>query len=135
MYPTFFSFFPAVLAALTDLGTTAILRSNPSFQSGSPPRFLIFQCVMFGLALTLATRYRWLWVVAFVLLISGVLLGAASVGFCHIPTVAAAGWVMVIRMRTSTPSYLDANPQEGIIYTESELEAMRGRQDRRDESN
>jgi hypothetical protein len=132
MYPTFFSFFPAVLAALTDLGTAALVRSN---QPDYPPRFLIFQCVMFGLALILATRYRWLWVVAFVLLIGGVILGAASVGFCYIPTVAAAGWVMVIRMRTSTPSYLDANPQEGIIYTESELEAMRGRQDRRDESN
>lgn len=132
MYPTFFSFFPAILAALTDLGTAALVRSN---QPDYPPRFLIFQCVMFGLALTLATRYRWLWVAAVVLMMGGVVLGAASVGFCYIPTVAAAGWVMVIRMRTSTPSYLDAKPQEGIVYTESELEAMRSRQGRRGESN
>jgi hypothetical protein len=57
-----------------------------------------------------------------------VISGAASVGFLYVPTVIAAGWVMARRLENSTQSFLDAKPQRCIIYTESELEAMRGRQ-------
>lgn len=118
-------FLPAIAAAGTDIVTTVIVLLN---QPDYPFRFLLFQAAMFGLALLLATRYRPLWVLAFGLLMAGVFLASASVGGLYIPAVAVAGWVMVKRLEPrATASFLDTEPQKGVIYTESELEAMRNR--------
>ena len=125
-------YLPAVLAAVTDVVTAAMIRAN---QPDYPGRFIVFQIVMLGAALLFATPFRRAWVVAFLLLIAGVLLAAASVGFLYAPTVAAAGWVMVRRLETCTPSFLDTKPQRGVIYTESELEAMRNRQSQQGKEN
>jgi hypothetical protein len=56
---------------------------------------------MFGLALLIATPYRWLWVVSLLLLIVGVMLAGFSIGMFYIPTVVAAGWVMVRRLESA----------------------------------
>lgn len=93
-------FLPAILAVSTDVLTAAIVKSR---QQDYPLRFLIFQLVMVGLALLLATRYRQVWVVAFLLLIAGMVVTGFSVGFLYAPTVAAAGWVMVRRLDGTAP--------------------------------
>jgi len=125
MPPALVSLLPAILAALTDLAATAIVRSN---QQDLPSRFVLFQVVMLAAALLIAIPSRWVRALAFALLVGGALLGAASVGFLYAPTILAAGWVLLRRQEIHTPSYLDAQPQKGILYTESELEAMRKRE-------
>lgn len=124
-----FPFLPAIVAAVTDVVAAVVVQA---YQHDLPGRFLIFEVAMFGLALLLATRHRGVWTVAFILLIGGVFLAAASAGIFYVPTVIVAGCVMArrsdISYTTSTPGFLDVKPQKGVIYTESELEAMRNRQ-------
>ena len=127
------AFLPAFIAAVTDIITTVIVRfSQPDY----PFRFLVSQFAMFGLAMLLASPFRPLWVIAFALLIGGVIITGFSVGFIYVPTVVAAGWVMVKRLENRTPaSFLDTELQKGVTYTESELEAMRNRQGRPGKAN
>jgi hypothetical protein len=82
------------MAGVTDAITGAMIASY----QGYPGRLLAFQVAMLGLGLLLATPFRWVWVLAFLLLIGGVILAAASVGFFYIPTVCVAGWVMTRRL-------------------------------------
>ena len=92
---SYFRFLPAVLAAATDVATgDFVIQHQPDY----PLPFLLFQLVMFGLALLLAGPYRFLWFLAIVLLIAGVLLGSMSVGLLYIPTVVAAAGVIVWRL-------------------------------------
>ena len=121
-------FLPAVLAVITDLAAAVFVRQN---QPDYPAQFVTFQIVMVGAALLVATSQRWLCLVAFLVLLSGVLLAGMSVGMFYIPTMMAAGWIMAMRMNDrATPSFLDTKPQNGVIYTVSELEAMKYRQSR-----
>jgi len=108
------AFIPSIIAAVTDVGVAVFVHS---FQPDLPGRFLIFQVVMFGLALLLATRYRGLWIIAFFLLIGGVILTGFTVGMFYVPTVVAAGWVMVKRLNTmdATSGFLDTEPKNGVI--------------------
>jgi hypothetical protein len=86
---------------------------------------------MVGAALLIAASQRWLRLVAFLVLLFGVLLAGMSVGMFYIPTLVAAGLIMAMRLTDrATSSFLDTKPQKGVIYTESELEAMRYRQSR-----
>jgi hypothetical protein len=48
-----------------------------------------------------ATPFRWVWALAFLTLIGGVVLTGFSVGLFYIPTVIAAGWVMVRRFEAT----------------------------------
>jgi hypothetical protein len=91
-------FLPAIIAAATDLVTLVIVLSLPQEY---PLRVVTYQLAMFGLALLLATSYRWMWVASFSLLIVGVVLAGFSIGMFYIPTVVAAGWVMVRRLTIS----------------------------------
>jgi hypothetical protein len=119
-------FLPAVLAVITDLVAAAFVRQN---QPDYPVQFVTFQIVMAGAALLVAAPQRWLRLVAFLVLLFGVLLAGMSVGMFYIPTLVAAGWIMAMRLSDrATPSFLDTKPQNGVIYTESELAAMKYRQ-------
>jgi hypothetical protein len=119
-------FLPAVLAVITDLVAAVVVRQ------GQPPvQLLTFQIVMAGAALLAAAPERWLRLVAVLVLLFGVLWSGMSVGVFYIPTLVAAGWIIAIRPSDrATPSFLDTKPQDGVIYTESELEAMKHRQSR-----
>jgi hypothetical protein len=88
------NFVPAIFAAATDLITVVIVRSLPQEY---PFRVVLYQIVMLGLALLMATPYRLIWLVSFLMLMVGVLLAGFSIGMFYIPTVVAAGWVMVRR--------------------------------------
>ncbi len=58
------AFIPAIIAAVTHLVAVVIVQA---YQHDIPGRFLMFEVAMFGLALLLATRYRGLWALSFVL--------------------------------------------------------------------
>jgi hypothetical protein len=121
-------FLPAVLAVITDLAAAVFVRQN---QPDYPVQLVTFQIVMVGSALLVAAPQRWLRLVALPVLLFGVLLAGMSVGMFYIPTLMAAGWIMAMRMNDrATPSFLDTKPQNGVIYTVSELEAMKYRQSR-----
>ena len=89
-----FRFLPAILAAITDVGTTVFVRQH---QPDYPIQFVTFQIVMVGAALLMAVPQRKVWLVAFLVLLGGVLLAGMSVGMFYIPTLIAAGWVMARR--------------------------------------
>jgi 4-amino-4-deoxy-L-arabinose transferase-like glycosyltransferase len=84
---------------------------------------------MVGAALLVAARQRWLWTVALLVLLGGVYLAGMSVGLFYIPAFGAAVWVTARRLNETraAPSFLDTKPRKGIIYTESELDAMKHR--------
>jgi hypothetical protein len=89
--------------------------------------------MMLGAAMLLAAPQRWLSWVSLLLLLGGALLAGMSVGMFYLPTLAAAGWVAARRRLRETqapPSFLDTRPQSGIVYTESELDAINDRQRR-----
>jgi hypothetical protein len=118
-------FLPVVLAVITDLVAAVFVRQN---QPDYPVQFVTFQIVMAGAALLVAAPQRWLRLVAFLVLLFGVLLAGMSVGMFYLPTLGAAGWIMAMRLSDrATPSFLDTKPQNGVIYTESELDAMKYR--------
>ena len=124
----FHRFLPAILAVITDIGTAAFVRQH---QPDYPIQFVTFQIVMVGAALLMAVPQRWVWLMAFLVLLAGVLLAGMSVGMFYIPTLVAAGWIMAKRLGDqTTPSCEDTKPQKGVIYTASELEAMKHRQRR-----
>ena len=85
-------FLPAVLAAVTDVVTGAMVWAN---QSDYPGRFIVFQIVMLGAALLAAVPRTWVWLVALLILLAGFFISGASVGWFYFPTVVAAGWVRV----------------------------------------
>lgn len=121
-------FLPAVLAVITDLVVAAFVRQNtPDY----PVQFVTFQIAMAGAALLVAAPKLWLRLVAFLVLLFGVLLAGMSVGMFYIPTLVAAGWIIAMRLSDrATPSFPGTKPQNGVSYTESELEAMKYRQSR-----
>jgi hypothetical protein len=86
LYP----FLPAVLAALTNAVTAAMVRSS---QTEYPGRFVVYQVVMFGAALLAAVPNKWVRIVGLVLLLAGVLISMA-VGLLYLPTFFAFVWVM-----------------------------------------
>src|ERR1041384_7949596 len=92
-------FLPAIAAVITDAVASALVISN---QPDYPLRFVIFQLLVIGLALLLAVPYRWMWLLAFVLLIGCVIVASASVGILYVPTVALSGWVMVRRLDSAS---------------------------------
>jgi|ERR1035437_8612011 hypothetical protein len=87
-----FPFLPAVLAALTDAVTAAMVRAN---QPDYPGRFIVFQIVMFGAALLAAVPSKWVRFAGFVLLLAGMFITGFSVGILYLPTFFAVVWVMV----------------------------------------
>src|SRR3974390_1411255 len=98
---------PAVLAAITDLGTAIFVHQH---QPNYPPQFLTFQIVMLGAATLVAAPQRWLRSVSLLLLLGGAFVASMSVGIFYLPTVAVAGWVAAKRVteREATPSFLDS---------------------------
>ena len=120
-------FLPAVLAVITDLGTSVFVQHH---QSEYPIPFVAFQIAMAAAALLVAARPRWMWEMALLVLLGGVYLAGMSVGLFYIPTFAAAIWVGARRWNETEapPSFLDTEPDKGISYTESERNAMRYRQ-------
>ncbi len=120
-------FLPAVLAGITGLGTAVFVQEH---QPDYPIQLVTFQIVMVGAALLVAARERWVWVVALLVLLSGVYLAGMSVGLFYIPTFGAAVWVTARRLNETqaTPSFLDTKARKGIIYTHSERGAMKHRQ-------
>jgi hypothetical protein len=84
-----FPFLPAVLAALTDAVTAAIVHGQQEY----PSRFVVYQLAMFGAALLAAVPNKWVRSVGFVVLIAGVLISMA-VGLLYLPTFFAFVWVM-----------------------------------------
>jgi hypothetical protein len=83
-------FLPAVLAAVTDGVTAAVVRAN---QPDYPHRFVVFQIVMFGAALLAAVPSKWVRFTGIALLLAGVLISIA-VGLLYLPTFFAFVWVM-----------------------------------------
>ena len=79
-----------------------------------------------------AAPQRWVRSVSLLLLLGGAYVTGMSVGMFYLPTVLVAGFVVARRLNESqaTPSFLDTKPQNGIIYTESELGAIKYRQGR-----
>ena len=86
------SYLPAALAAVTDIATAAMVRAN---QPDYPGRFVVFQIVMFGAALLAASPRTWVRLAAFLVLLAGAYITGFSVGMFYIPTVIAAGWMLV----------------------------------------
>jgi hypothetical protein len=84
-----FPFLPAVLAALTDAVTAAIVHGQQEY----PGRFVVYQLAMFGAALLAAVPNKWVRFIGFVVLIAGVLISMA-VGLLYLPTFFAFVWVM-----------------------------------------
>ena len=121
-------FLPVVLAIITGLVAAGFVHQH---QPDYPVELVTFQIVMVAAALLVTAPQRWLRLVAFLVLLFGVLLAGMSVGMFYIPTLTAAGWIMAMRLGDqATPSFLDTKPQNGVIYTESELDAMKYRQSR-----
>ena len=96
LYP----FLPAVLAAVTDAATAAIVRAQ---QPDYPGRFIAYQIVMFGAALLAAVPNKWVRFVGFGTLLAGVFF-VMSVGLLYVPTFLAVVWVMVREERRPVPS-------------------------------
>ena len=121
-------FLPAVLAIITNLAAAAFVRQH---QPDYPIELVTFQIVMVAAALLVTAPQSWLRLVALLILLFGVLIAGMSVGMFYIPTLAAAGWIVAMRPRDrATPGFLDTKPRNGVIYTESELDAMKYRQNR-----
>lgn len=121
-------FVPVVLAIITGLVAAGFVRQH---QPDYPVELVTFQIVMVAAALLVTAPQRWLRLVAFLVLLFGVLLAGMSVGMFYIPTLTAAGWIMAMRLGDqATPGFLDTKPQIGVIYTGSELDAMKYRQSR-----
>jgi hypothetical protein len=121
-------FLPAVLAVITDQVAAVFVRQH---QPDYPVELVTFQIVMVAAALLVTAPQRWLRLVAFLVLLFGVFITGMSVGMFYIPTLVAAGWIVAMRLSDrATPSFLDTKPQNGVTYTESELDAMKYRQSR-----
>lgn len=68
---------PAVLAIGTDLVTAVFVHQH---QPDYPVQLVTFQILMAGAAMLVATPLRWVWPVALLVLLGGVLLAGMSVG-------------------------------------------------------
>jgi hypothetical protein len=122
-------FLPAVLAVVTGLGTAVFVhRHQPDY----PVQLVTFQIMMIGAAMLVAAPQRWVRPVSLLLLLGGAYVTGMSVGMFYLPTVVVAGIVVARRLNEiqATPSFLDTKPQNGSIYTESELGAIKYRQSR-----
>jgi hypothetical protein len=121
-------FLPVVLAIITSLVVAGFVRQH---QPDYSVELVTLQIVMVAAALLVTAPQRWLRLVAFLVLLFGVLIAGMSIGMFYIPTLTAAGWILAMRLGDqATPSFLDTKPQNGVIYTESELDAMKYRQSR-----
>src|ERR1035437_8572697 len=121
-------FLPAVLAVITDLVAAVFVRQH---QPDYPVELVTFQIVMVAAALLVTASQRWLRLVAFLVLLFGVFIAGMSVGMFYIPTLVATCCNMASRLSDlATPSFLDSKPENGVIYTESELDAIKYRQSR-----
>ena len=117
---------PVVLAIITSLVVAGFVRQH---QPDYPVELATLQVMMVAAALLVTAPQRWLQLGAFLVLLFGVLIAGMSVGMFYIPTLTAAGWIPAMRLGDqATPSFLDTKPQNGVIYTESELDAMKYRQ-------
>jgi hypothetical protein len=87
-----FPFLPAVLAAVANIVATAMVRSN---QPEHPGRFVVYQVVMFGAALSAAIPNKWVRFAGFVLVLAGMTITGFSVGTLYVPTFLAVVWLMV----------------------------------------
>ncbi len=122
------SLLPVVLAIISSLVVAGFVRQH---QGDYPVELVTLQIVMVAAALLATAPQRWLRLGAFLVLLFGVLIAGMSVGMFYIPTLTAAGWNLATRLGDqATPSFLDTKPQNGVIYTESELDAMKYRQSR-----
>src|ERR1039458_3339787 len=83
-------FLPAVLAAVTDSVTAAMVRAN---QPDYPGRFIVYQVVLVGAELLAVVPRKWVRFTGIVLLLAGVLISMA-VGLLYLPTFFAFVWVM-----------------------------------------
>jgi hypothetical protein len=79
-----------------------------SSQPEYPGRFIVYQVVMFGAALSAAVSNKWVRMVGLVLLLAGVLISMA-VGLLYLPTFFAFVWVMTKDERPS----VQAGPRPG----------------------
>ena len=77
-------FLPAVLAAVTDVVTAAMVRAN---QPDYPGRIIVFQIVMLGAALLATVPKMWVRLTGIVLLLAGAFISGISVGIFYVPTV------------------------------------------------
>jgi hypothetical protein len=119
-------FLPAALAIITSMVIAGLVRQH---QPDYPVELVILQIIMVMAALLVTAPHRWLRLGAFLVLLFGVLITGMSVGMFYIPTLTAAGWILAMRLGDhATLSFLDTKPQNGVIYTESELDAMKYRQ-------
>lgn len=122
-------FIPAVIAVVTGLGTAVFVhRHQPDY----PAQLVTFQIIMVGAAMLVAAPQRWVRSVSLLLVLGGAYVTGMSVGMFYLPTVLVVGFVVARRLSEShaTPSFLDTKLQNGIIYTESELGAIKYRQGR-----
>ena len=103
-------FLPAVLAAVTDSVTAAMVRAN---QPDYPGRFIVYQVVMLGAALLAVVPRKWVRIVGFVFLLAGMFITGFSVGILYLPTFFAVVWVMVRDERPPVQSGHGNTRQQG----------------------
>ncbi len=79
-----------------------------------------------------AAPQRWVRSASLVFLLGGAYVTGMSVGVFYLPTVLMTAFVVARRLNESqaTPSFLDTKPRNGIVYTDSELGAIKYRQGR-----
>lgn len=120
---------PAGLAVVTGLGTAVYIQQH---EPDYPVRALAFQIMMVGAAMLVAASQRWVRSASLLFLSGGAYVAGMSIGMFYLPTVVVAGLVVARRENENRPgsSFLDPRPKNGVIYTESELDAMKYRQSR-----
>ena len=120
---------PAAVAVVTGIGTGIFVQQH---QPDYPIQAAIFQIMMVGAALLVTVPQPWVRLLSPLLLMCGAFVAGMSIGMFYLPTVVVAGLVAARRLNENraTPSFLDAKPQDGIIYTETEVDAMNHRQSR-----
>jgi hypothetical protein len=91
-------FLPGIVAFATNVFTGIFVRFH---QPDYPFRFVVFQAVVLLAASALAAPFRWAWIIAFLLLLGGVVISGFSVGLFYVPTLVTAGWVMVRRLAST----------------------------------
>lgn len=110
-------YLPAIVVVLTNVGTGVFVWKH---QPDYPPPFALFQLAMLGFCLPLATRYRWLRISAFLLLIGGALFTGFSVGTFYWPTVAVAAGHSPDGHLVKIPSGSISHPVVGTVFKTAE---------------
>lgn len=96
----YYVYLPAAVAALTDMATAWMVVTN---QPDYPIRAVMLQLLMFLAALLIAIPNKAIRVLAILVLVIGMAFAIASIGLFYIPTIFAAGWVLV-RSQTQPPT-------------------------------